>query len=607
MTDQHDTEVIYTKLKLIDVFYQLWPFVKSFPWLLLGAVALTLIHILSARLLPATIGKVIDDGILQSNLSAFLQLAIFYSVLQLTFVISQFGYSYLFAKLGNRALHDLRYKLLQHLQQLPLTFFNKNPTGRLVNRMIYDTSQLQEIFTDGLINLIIQVFVLISIIIAMLIISWQATLICLISIPIFIYISIQITRRLRIYQRESKKQLGQLAAFATERLQAIKVLQVLNLQNRTFDWFKKLSINYQNTSLKMFAQGAKLHPIINLATAITLASLLVISGYLTEQMGLTLGAVTTLILHAQDFIPPLREILERYQMFQNSVTSAERVFPLLTECTENQQIQSYLNLPDVTKTNRLSEFNQINRSEPLDQMNSPMITNGFIFIRNLWFRYSPELDWILKDVSITIASGEKVALVGKTGSGKTTLISLLQCFYLPTHGQIQIDQYLLQEYPMQHIRQSIGVIQQDPFIFRGTLRENICLGNTQFTDSNIFKCLKEIGVHWYFLEKKMDLDFWIEERGQNLSLGEKQLINLIRLFLFNPKIFIMDEATANLDSQTEQLIQTTLERLVQNRTLIIIAHRLSTLKLCDRILLLSDGQIQTTSLAFVVQNPHILL
>lgn len=580
----YQDEKVASKIKLYQLFLGLWPFIKKYPWLLFGALSFTIVHILSARLLPVTIGLAIDKGIGLQDLSYFLKAALIYSGLQFTYTSSQFLYSLFFAKLGNKSLYELRQALVTHVQGLPLNYFHKNPTGRLVNRLTYDPNNLQDIFTEGIINLIVQFIVLISIVVSMTLISWKVTAVALASVPLFIWISLGVTKRMRINQRESKHQMGAISAFATERLQGLKILQVLNVLQHTFDSFAKLSNHYRDVTLKVIQSGAALHPVLNMATAVIISSLLMVSGYFTSAESLSLGAIATLLLHAQDFIPPLREILERYQQFQNSLTSAERVFPIFSETPEAASFRNASRPNDVKVIARQGniEFNQVT------------------------FRYSEATPLILDQINLSIQPGEKVALVGKTGAGKSTLIALLQGFYSPTSGQIKIDNCNLYDYSLEDLRKQIGVIQQDPFVFRGSLKENITVGNTLFNDEYIYKTLRQLSILPYFESRNMGLDFWIEEKGQNLSLGERQLINFVRIFLFNPPILVFDEATANMDSETEEILQVALAQLIRDRTAIIIAHRLSTLKDCDRVYLVANQSLGPIALESIQQDSTLL-
>lgn len=578
MSSTFQEEKVNTRLQLLQLFKGIWPFISRHPYLLISALVFTIIHIISARLLPISIGYAIDQGIKQKNLNLFIKIAIGYSVIQVIHTLSQFLYSYSFASLGNKTLRDLRASLLNHVQRLPLTYFNQNPTGRLVNRLTYDPSNLQEIFTDGLIHILVQFFVLLSIVVAMAFVSWKLALIAMITVPFFIYIALQITQQLRVHQRESKKQMGQISAFITERLQGLKTLQALSVLLPTFANFKNLSVNYQNITLDVIKTSARLHPVLNLASAVIISSLLIASGYFSFTESLSIGAITTLVLHAQDFVHPLRDILERYQMFQNSLTSAERVFPVFQEIPELYQTSPN---PTVTQS-------------------------GHIDLVNLSFRYQEQLPWILENINLSIPAGQKVALVGKTGAGKSTLIGLIQKFYAPTHGDILLDQQNIASWPVNQIRQQIGVIQQDPFVFRGTLKENITLGNTDITDEQIISTMTHMGVKPYFDKKSMPLTFWIEEKGQNISLGERQLINFIRIFIFNPAILVFDEATANMDSATESALQMSFEQMIKNRTTIIIAHRLSTLQICDQVYLVGHGQVSAVDLNTIIEQPELL-
>lgn len=585
MSTQYQAEKVNTRLQLHQLVAGLWPYMKRYPWLLSGAILFTLVHVISARLIPISIGFAIDKGVTPKDMDMFLRIGVFFAVMQVTFTLSQFVYQYCFATLGNKALFDLRAGLLEHVQQLPLGYFHKNPTGRLVNRLTYDPNNLQDVFTEGLIHIVVQVLVLVSIVIAMLLISWKLTVIALFGVPLFLYLALKVTHQMRIHQRESKQQIGQISAYATERLQGLKSLQILGVIPDTLKQFLNQSNRLRDITLNMIRAGAKLHPVMNLATAVIISSLLMASGYFSTQESLSLGAITAMILHAQDFIFPLRAILERYQMFQNSLTSAERVFPIFTETPEVAIFE---------------------KPQDLIAAGPKAVTTGSVYFHDLQFKYNPEQDWIFNQASLEIKPGQKVALVGRTGAGKSTLVALLQGFYTPQAGQIQIDGTNLSSYKLDDLRQDIGVIQQDPFVFRGTLKENITIGNPGFNDEQILKQLEDLGLKSYFDRRGMPLDFWIDEKGQNISLGERQLINFVRIFIFNPKILIFDEATANMDSVTESFLQTALEKLIQNRTTIMIAHRLSTLSKCDAFYLVGHGQIKPVDLKTIEENPGLL-
>ncbi|MCX7674213.1 MAG: ABC transporter ATP-binding protein/permease [Bdellovibrionaceae bacterium] len=588
-------EKLQIGLALHNLVTGLWPFVKRYPRLLFVALLFTLLHLLGQRLLPVTLGQLVDKGITLKDENAFVFWASLYAGLQLSFFISGFLYSWFFASLGNQAVRDLRYQLLCKVLHLPLSYFNKTPTGRLVNRLTYDSSQLQEIFSDGLIHLVVQALSVSFIVLSMLWISPTLTLLALLPIPLFIYLAISVTKQVRLCQRQSKEQMGLMSGFLTERLSAFKALLTLNIREDTKRQFQVLSEDYKNIQLKTIATSAWLHPIMNLATAFLIGGLLF---FFAQGWGpqLSLGAMITLVLHATDLIPPLREILERYQQFQNSITSAERVFPILQETEEQNLKRPMENQSKSDETNNPPKLERrednktpSENSRPPHPLASPS-PRELIVAKQLSFRYADTGPWILHNLSISLPRGSRIALVGRTGSGKSTFIQILQGFYPPTSGQLLLDGRNIQDWPLHELRRFVGVIAQDPFLFQASLRDNL-KAFLDVTADKLHHILQITGIGDYFKKQGKDLDFAIAERGHNLSQGEKQLIAFVRLFLYDPAFLIFDEATSNLDSESEALLQQAWLKLSQNKTSLVIAHRLSTLAHCDHAYLMKQGQL----------------
>ncbi|MBC7370847.1 MAG: ABC transporter ATP-binding protein, partial [Bdellovibrionaceae bacterium] len=308
---------------------------------------------------------------------------------------------------------------------------------------------------------------------------------------------------------------------------------------------------------------AGMFPIMNCFTGVVITSALYFGGWISLEGGLTIGAVVAFLMNSQDFMPPLRDILEKYQQFQNSLTSAERIFTLLDEPAESEN-SGAVAIPKL---------------------------HGEIDIRNLNFRYEAQLPLVLKNINLKIARGESVAIVGRTGSGKSTFISLLQRFYEAPSGTIFMDGKPLEEITRHSIRTHIGVVQQDNFIFRGTIAENVHLGDPSITVAQVESALAQTGYLELLKRTGRNLNSGVEERGANLSVGERQLIAFARILAFDPDILILDEATANIDSESELILQRATQLVMKSRTSIIIAHRLSTVRECNRIILLKDGEI----------------
>jgi ATP-binding cassette subfamily B multidrug efflux pump len=557
--DQVKRDITYRQL-----FQRLWPYCRRH----LGFVFLVFFCVLglalSARSLPFLIGYAIDHGIQARNYEVLKTTALIYLAVQILQTIFQFSYAYVFQLFGNRVLFYIREDLIRHIQSLPIQYFNKTPVGRIVTRLTNDVATLSELFTEGVITIIVESVLLFSILIAMTFISWKLTLITMFSAPVFIWASLKISHRIRELLREAKKILSTLNSFVAENLSGIKVIQLYNRVPRNRIHFFKVSQEYKDLTLASIRAYAFMHPVMNLFSAVTISIALYAGGYFHQKNGLAIGSVVAFLMLVQDFIPPLREILEKYQQFQNSLTSGERVFQVFDEIPEQQ----------------------------LGALQSPEKWRGQIEIKNLNFRYSDHLPLVLKDISLSIQSGQSVAIVGRTGSGKSTLISLLQRFYEPPAESILIDQVPLERIPFSELRHHVGVVQQDNFIFRGTIASNIGLQSESITFEQIERACRQVGYWDLLVQTGRNLQSHVEERGANISVGERQLIAFARILAFQPDILILDEATANIDSHSEKIIQQATAEVSKGRTSVIIAHRLSTIEKCDLILVLENGEIK---------------
>ncbi|WP_374031059.1 ABC transporter ATP-binding protein [Bdellovibrio bacteriovorus] len=352
-------------------------------------------------------------------------------------------------------------------------------------------------------------------------------------------------------------------AFLAENLNGIKVIQLYNRVTRNRDKFGALSVDYRDTNMRSIKAYALMQPVMNLFNAVTITSALYFGGYLSAENSIAIGSLVAFLMNIQDFIPPLREILEKYQQFQNSLTSAERIFTLMDEPKEHE----------------------------LATLTSPGSLRGELEIKNLNFQYESHLPMVLKNINLHIKAGESVALVGRTGSGKSTFISLLQRFYDAPEQTVFVDGLALESIPREEIRHHVGVVQQDNFIFRGNIRDNIGLGDPRISEEQIRMACEKTGYMALLTRTGRDLLSPVAERGANLSVGERQLIAFARILAFNPDILILDEATANIDSESEHIIQDATKEITKGRTSIIIAHRLSTIEQCDRIIVLNQGEV----------------
>lgn len=562
--DFMNEDQIKANITYVDLFKRLWPYCQKHLGLFASVVFCVAGLAISSRSLPFLIGYAIDQGIRAHDYQTLKNIALLYLAVQVLQTTFQFSYNYVFQIFGNRVLFYVREDLIKHIQSLPIQYFNKTPVGRVVTRLTNDVSTLAELFTDGVVTIMVEFIILCSILIAMSLISLKLTLITMCLAPFFIWASIRIANRIRDILRLAKKKLSAINSFVAENLNGIKVIQLYNRGPRNRNHFQKLSMEYRDLILSSIRAYAFMQPVMNIFNAVTISAALYYGGILHEGEGLAIGALVAFLMHVQDFIPPLREILEKYQQFQNSITSGERVFQVFDEVSETQTAQVVQ-----TKT-----------------------WHGSLEFKNLNFRYEESLPLVLKDINLSIKPGQSVAIVGRTGSGKSTLISLLQRFYQAPAGTILLDGIALENISFENLRRHVGVVQQDNFVFRGTIADNITLGDSSISEAQVQHACEQVGYSELLLETGRNIQSVVEERGANLSVGERQLIAFARILAFHPDILILDEATANIDSHSEKIIQRATTEISKGRTSVIIAHRLSTIQNCDLIVVMESGEIK---------------
>lgn len=545
------------------LFQRLWPYLRQHLILLVSSVTAVVAMTIVSRILPTLIGQAVEKGVVAKDFAGVIAIAKIYFGLVVMQTSLQLAYQWMFAHLGNRVLYYLRSDLIAHVQNLPMQYFNKTPIGRIVTRLTNDVSNLSDLFSDGVVSIFVELVMMIGILVAMFLISPRLALVTLIAAPFFLWLSIKLSNKIREVYREAKMKLSQLNSYLAENISGMKVIQLYNRVPDNTKVFEAHSSDYKDLTLKSIRFYALMQPIMNLFTAVTVTSALAYGGYLTSDRALSIGLLVAFILHVQDFIPPLREILEKYQQFQNSLTSAERVFQLFDEPEE----------ADLTNESKLPRL------------------DGEIKFKGLYFRYEENLPYVLENINVTIPAGSSCALVGRTGSGKSTFVALIQKLYPPPGNSIYLDGEPIETFGKLWLRERVGVVQQDAFLFRGTIAENVHLFDPKVSATDVEEACNRIGYLEFLRASGRDLSSMVEERGANLSFGERQLIAFARIIAFKPQVLILDEATANIDSQTEQLLQKAIAEAVRGRTSLIIAHRLSTIENSDQILVFSDGQI----------------
>jgi ATP-binding cassette subfamily B protein/subfamily B ATP-binding cassette protein MsbA len=465
---------------------------------------------------------------------------------------------------SQRVMYDMRMKVLRHLQRLSLSFYDKNPVGRLVTRATNDIAVLHEMFTSIVITILRDLFILIGVIVVMLRLNWRLALVSFIVLPIMAWITAVFSVRIRDAFREVRVKVARINASLNESISGMRVTQIFVREAESFRRFA--SINHENflAAMKQLKVFAMFMPLMEFASSIAIALVIWYGGGKVVQATLSLGTLVAFLTYVQMFFRPLRNLAQQYGTMQQAMASSERIFLLL----DDDEIVPEPDLPQ-----------------------APEDVRGRIVFENVWFSYVED-EWVLRDVSFTVEPGETVAIVGATGAGKTSIISLLERFYDIQKGRITLDGIDIRDMDKAHLRSLLGLVMQDVFMFAGDIKGNIRLGNDSISDEEVERVAEYVNADRFIAKLSGGYDEEVHERGVTLSTGQRQLLSFARALAFDPRILILDEATSNIDTETEHLIQDALVRLMEGRTSIVIAHRLSTIQHADKILVMHRGKIR---------------
>ncbi|HOP06511.1 MAG TPA: ABC transporter ATP-binding protein [candidate division Zixibacteria bacterium] len=506
----------------------------------------------------------IDDYITPGKLSGLFTMAMIYLGVIVVGFFASYAQLYITAWLGQKVQHDIRMQVFSHLQRLHLGYFDKNPVGRLVTRVTSDVNVLNEMFSSGVVTVIGDIFMLALIIGALLYYNWKLALITFIVVPLLVGATFLFRARVRDVYRLVRLKLARLNAFVQEHITGIKVVQLFVKEKRTFEQFDEINRDLRGAHFRSIYYYAVFFPTVEVIGALSLALLLYYGGFQIEAGLLTFGELVAFIQLVERFYRPIRDLSEKYNILQASMASSERIFRLL------------------------------DTPPAFDGPKEDVATGEFkgrIEFENVWFAYN-ENEWVLKDVSFTVEPGEKVAIVGATGAGKTSLMSLLYRFYDYQKGSIRIDGVDIKNWPVDRLRSHLALVLQDVYLFSGDYAANVRLRNETITDDQVRTALSRVGFDRFLTEAPDGIHTRVRERGATLSTGQKQLLSFARSLAHNPDILILDEATSSVDTETELLIQSALDELLKGRTSIVIAHRLSTIEKADKIIVLHHGQLR---------------
>ncbi|PKN82100.1 MAG: antibiotic ABC transporter ATP-binding protein [Chloroflexi bacterium HGW-Chloroflexi-9] len=506
----------------------------------------------------------IDDHIGQGRTDDLPVLAlIFMAVLGVTFVL-RYAQMYLMAWVGQRMMVDLRMELFTHIQRLAVAFFDRNPVGRVVIRLTGDVQQIEMVVSQGVIQILTNTLMVIAIVIAMFALDWKLALLLMLFVVPLIYLVQRFAKAQREAFRDQRVWMARINAYLNELITGVTIIQLFNRQRQNLSYFTERNKGALGANMRVLFWYAAFEPTVVLFNAITTGVIIWFGGRGVLEDSITLGTLIAFLAFMQRFFWPVQQLSERYTMLQGAMASAERIFGVIDEPEEVTDIPGAGTLEAV---------------------------RGEIRFDHVWFAYG-EPNWVLKDVSFSIAPGEKVAIVGATGAGKSTMMALLSRFYDVQRGAILVDGVPIRDLQQRWLRRHVGTMLQDPWVFTDTIEENIRLRDRSISAEQIRVAARAVGASTFIERLPEGYGTMLAERGANLSTGQKQLLALARVAAFNPEIvLVMDEATASIDPETEAIIQRGLNEVMAGRTAIIIAHRLNTIRAVDRIIVLHQGEV----------------
>jgi subfamily B ATP-binding cassette protein MsbA len=530
------------------------------------AISAVLISIFST-ITPYLIKIAVDDYLAISNFDGFILIICLMIVNLVLTVVFMFLFSYFANLLGQNVIYDLRVKLFNHILSFKMSYFDKSSVGRLVTRAVNDMETIASIFSQGLFMIVADLLQMLIVVIVMLVLSWKLSLTIFVVLPFILFATRQFQKSMKVAFKEVRAEVSNLNSFVQERLTGMKIVQLFNREKIEYENFVKINEKHKKAWLKTVWYNSIFFPIAELSTSITVGLIVWYGGLnvVLEDSSVTLGTIFLFIQLSQMLFRPLRQIADKFNTLQMGMVAANRVFKIIDT---KSQISNNGNL------------------------NGNLIT-GDIEFKNVIFSYV-ENEKVLKDVSFKVKSGEKVAIVGSTGSGKTTIVNLLSRFYDVDSGEICLNDKDIKDFELNELRLKIALVLQDVFLFADTILNNITLWNKSISFDNVITAAKKIGIHDFIMSLPGGYNYNVKERGVMLSQGQRQLIAFLRAYLKNPSILILDEATSSVDTNSEELIQNATLKITENKTSIIIAHRLSTILNSDRILVMNSGKLVET-------------
>jgi len=548
-----------------DLIRRLYYFFKPYRWWAVLAIILTLSAAFLGSVRPKLTQIAVDDYIANGDVPGL------YSVILLLvaalvgeFLVLVFN-TYLTRWFGQGVLFDLRNTVFKKIQSLHVQFFDKNPIGRLITRTTSDIEALSELLSDGIVNMIGDMFRIIFILFFMLSMSWELTIISILVLPILFYSTFWFKSKVRIAFLNVRDQIARMNSFIQENISGMAIVQLFNREDKQRQKFKNINAEHRDAHIKTIFYFSIFWPVIEVLASLAMALVVWYGGARALMGGITFGILLAFIQYVRQFFNPIRGLSEKYNTLQSALASSERIFDVLDTPKEVVEAENPIELAS---------------------------SNGKIEFKNVFFRYNEDEDDVVKNLNFKAEPGENIAIVGATGAGKTTIINLLLRYYDIQRGSIFLDENDIRDISLFDLRSHFGLVLQDNALFSGTIMENITLGNPDIDEKAVIEAAQEVEADHFINKLPGKYEYVLRERGASLSLGQKQLICFVRAMVYNPEILILDEATSSVDSETEEYVNRACEKMMEGRTSIVIAHRLSTIHGADKILVMHKGEIR---------------
>lgn len=556
------SEKVSGKTVDIKILKRIFKYVKPHRANFGMAVFTTISLALLSPIRPLLVKYTFDHYVTIPNAPMLLKMTVVMVVLLILEALFQFSDSFLTNSLGQKIIKDLRIQVYKHIVSLRLKYYDNTPIGMLITRAVSDIEVIADIFSEGLIVIIGDILKVIVIVLVMFSINFQLTIIALIPIPLLLVATWIFKKAVAASFQDVRTQVARLNSFLQEHITGMRIVQIFNREKAEMKAFEEINGKHRDANIRSIMAYSIFFPVVEILASVSLALLVWWGGRDVLKDETSVGELIAFIMYLNMMFRPIRQLADRFNTLQMGMVSSERVFKILD-------------------TNDVIEDKGTFNAEEI---------KGNVAFEKVWFAYNDE-DWILKDVSFDVKSGQTIALVGATGAGKSSIINLLSRFYEYNKGCISIDGHDIRAYQLESIQKNIGVVLQDVFLFSDTIANNISLNNPEISREQIVEAAKTVGAHDFISKLPNGYDYNVMERGAMLSVGQRQLISFIRAYVYNPKILVLDEATSSIDTESEKMIQYATEKLTEGRTSIIIAHRLATIQKADKIIVLDKGEV----------------